>query len=66
MEARSDLESWNDASRLPPHRDVSGAIVGGYTERNVRREAWAEWAAPAVGKAEGIRGHYFARAKVEH
>ena len=63
-EARSDLESWNDASRLPPHRDVSGAIVGGYTERNVRREARAERA--AVGKAEGIRGHYFARAKVEH
>ena len=64
-DSRSDLESWNDASRLPPHRDVSGAIVGGYTERNVRHEAWPEWAAPAVGKAEGIREHYFALAKVE-
>jgi hypothetical protein len=44
VQAWSDVESWNDASWLPPHHDVSGAIVSGYTERNVHHEVWAEWA----------------------
>ena len=64
-ESRKDLLSWNDVSRLPPHRNVDGQIIvdGEWTERNVRREARAERA--AVGKAEGIRRHYFTMAKTE-
>jgi hypothetical protein len=49
---------------VPPHRNAKGEVVGGYTEPNVRREARA--ARAAVGKAQGIRGHYFARVKAEH
>ena len=62
--ARADRESWNDGSRVPPHCNAKGEVVGGYTEPNVRREARAGRA--AVGKAQGIRGHYFARVKAEH
>ena len=49
---------------MSPHRNAAGEVVGGYTEPKVRREARAERA--AVGKAHGIRGHYFARVNAEN
>ena len=49
---------------MPPHRNAAGEVVGGYTEPNVRHEARVERA--AVGKAHGIRGHYFARVNAEN
>ena len=27
--ARADRESWNDGSRVPPHRNAKGEVLGG-------------------------------------